>query len=165
MIGSTCRSTRAQAAQTRAKDQDAARRRREEKPIASSRGRGKSDAGATQKNSRDGRHVRGLWGSRHETSILFVQNGEELRRRVPGESLGGPQGLRQGAGQRQRAGRGSLSLRRRKARSRRCPCSCRWANADVRSDTEDGHNAGSRGGVEAVGAAEPGHLSSSHILS
>jgi len=95
--------------------------------FASSWGRGKSDAGATQKNSRDGRHVRGLWGSRHETSILFVQNGEELRRRVPGESLGGPQGLRQGAGQRQRAGRGSLSLRRRKARSRRCPCSCRWA--------------------------------------
>lgn len=23
--------------------------------------------------------MRGLWGSRHETSILFVQNGEELR--------------------------------------------------------------------------------------
>ena len=52
------------------------RREEDEGAKARSRGRGKSDAGETQKNGGDGRHVRGLWGSKHETSMLFVQNGE-----------------------------------------------------------------------------------------
>ena len=52
------------------------RREEDEGGKARLRGRGKSDAGATQRNGGDGRHVRGLWGSKHETSMLFVQNGE-----------------------------------------------------------------------------------------